>query len=85
MRFTVVSGGLEAAKHRKKLQNAEFWTRAAREWHKLYAPYVPMDTGRLYLQASLWEAYRHFMPAYTIQICSLISVYSVPDGYLSPA
>ena len=31
MRFTVVSGGLEAAKHRKKLQNAEFWTRAARE------------------------------------------------------
>ena len=36
-----------------------------------------------HLQASLWEAYKHFMPAYTIQICSLISVYSVPDGYLS--
>lgn len=47
MRFIVVSGGVETAKHRKKLQNAEFWTRAAREWHKLYAPYVPMDTGRL--------------------------------------
>ena len=47
MRFIVVSGCVETAKHRKKLQNAEFWTRAAREWHKLYAPYVPMDTGRL--------------------------------------
>ena len=47
MRFIVVSGGVEAAKHRKKLQNAELWTRAAHELQKIYAPYVPMETGRL--------------------------------------
>ena len=47
MRFTLDTGGVDAAKYRKKLQSAAFWTRAAREWHSLYAPYVPMDTGRL--------------------------------------
>ena len=47
MRFICGAGGVDAMKYRKKLQSAEFWTRAAREWHALYAPYVPMDTGRL--------------------------------------
>ena len=47
MRFTCVPGGVDIKKHRKALQNADFWTRAAREWYKLYTPYVPMDTGRL--------------------------------------
>ena len=47
MRFTCGAGGVDAMKYRKKLQSAEFWTRAALEWHALYAPYVPMDTGRL--------------------------------------
>ena len=46
MRFTCVPGGVDIKKHRKALQNADFWTRAAREWYKLYTPYVPMDTGR---------------------------------------
>ena len=47
MRFTCAPGGVDIKKHRKALQNADFWTRAAREWYKLYTPYVPMDTGRL--------------------------------------
>ena len=47
MRFTCAPGGVDIKKHRKALQNAAFWTRAAREWYKLYTPYVPMDTGRL--------------------------------------
>ena len=49
MRFTCAPGGVDIKKHRKALQNAAFWTRAAREWYKLYTPYVPMDTGRLCL------------------------------------
>lgn len=47
MRLDIETGGINAAKWRKTLRNANFWTRAAREWHRLYTPYVPMDTGRL--------------------------------------
>lgn len=31
----------------KALNDPAFWTYAATQWHKLYAPYVPRDTGNL--------------------------------------
>lgn len=31
----------------KALNDPAFWTFAATEWHKLYDPYVPMQTGML--------------------------------------
>ena len=48
------SGGVETAKHRKKLQKRRILDAAAREWHKLYAPYVPMDTGPPFARRALW-------------------------------
>ena len=32
----------------QKLRSDGLWLHAAQEWHRLYAPYVPRDTGRLY-------------------------------------
>ena len=32
----------------QKLRSDELWLHAAQQWHRLYAPYVPRDTGRLY-------------------------------------
>ena len=31
----------------KIMNNNAFWTLAASEWHRLYKPYVPFDTGSL--------------------------------------
>lgn len=31
----------------KVMNNSAFWTFAATEWHRLYAPYVPYKTGML--------------------------------------
>lgn len=44
--------GVDVQVNSQKLGNAvmhdqTFWTFAATEWHRLYAPYVPMDTGML--------------------------------------
>ena len=33
---------------REKLHADALWLHAAQIWHRLYAPYVPRDTGRLY-------------------------------------
>ena len=32
----------------EKLHADALWLHAAQIWHRLYAPYVPRDTGRLY-------------------------------------
>lgn len=32
----------------EKLHADGLWLHAAQAWHRLYAPYVPRDTGRLY-------------------------------------
>ena len=29
------------------MKDSKFWTYAATQWHRLYLPYVPMDTGML--------------------------------------
>lgn len=34
-------------KHMQKVRSDPFWTFAASEWHRLYQPWVPMDTGAL--------------------------------------
>ena len=47
MQWKINSGGVDAARYLRKVRAAPLWTRAAREWHRLYAPYVPMDTGAL--------------------------------------
>ena len=31
----------------KAIRDPKFWKFAASEWHRLYSPYVPMDTGTL--------------------------------------
>lgn len=31
----------------KAIRDTKFWTFVASEWHRLYSPYVPMDTGTL--------------------------------------
>ena len=32
----------------EKLRSDGLWLHAAQTWHRLYEPYVPRDTGRLY-------------------------------------
>ena len=32
----------------QKLRSDGLWLHAAQTWHRLYEPYVPRDTGRLY-------------------------------------
>ena len=32
----------------EKLRSDGLWLHAAQAWHRLYEPYVPRDTGRLY-------------------------------------
>ena len=39
---------IDAQKLVQKLHSDELWLHAAQQWHRLYAPYVPRDTGRLY-------------------------------------
>lgn len=36
--------------HLRTVRSAPFWTFAASEWHRLYAPFVPTDTGLLLRQ-----------------------------------
>lgn len=47
MRFSF-QARIDAAEPLARLRSDEFWTFAAEQWHRLYAPYVPRDTGRLY-------------------------------------
>lgn len=39
---------IDAGAQLRRLRSDGLWSYAAREWHRLYAPYVPRDTGRLY-------------------------------------
>ena len=39
---------IDAQEHVQKLRSDGLWLHAAQTWHRLYAPYVPRDTGRLY-------------------------------------
>lgn len=47
MKMYIAPGGMDVARYLRKVRAAPFWTLAAREWHRLYAPWVPMDTGAL--------------------------------------
>ena len=48
MKITVgVDVNINTKKHLDAVRSDAFWTYAASEWHRLYSPYVPMDTGAL--------------------------------------
>lgn len=48
MKITVtVDSNIDIPKHMKAIQDKKFWTFAASEWHRLYKPFMPMDTGTL--------------------------------------
>lgn len=48
MEITVDLSKLDFRGHADKIMNDDaFWTFAASEWHKLYLPYVPVDSGNL--------------------------------------
>lgn len=49
MSFSVkAETSIDIPKHLKEIRNSTFWTFAASEWHRLYSPFVPMQTGNLY-------------------------------------
>ncbi len=37
----------------QQIQDDRFWKFAAQEWHRLYSPYVPMQTGNLVSNVSI--------------------------------
>ena len=39
---------LDAQQLSERLRSDGLWLHAAQAWHRLYEPYVPRDTGRLY-------------------------------------
>lgn len=46
--FELKSANINARGMANKLENdSAFWTYAASEWHRLYAPYVPFESGAL--------------------------------------
>lgn len=50
-----------------KIRNPVFWTFAAVEWHKLYKPWCPWNTGHLYQNVNISAqsgtgTIEHFMP-----------------------
>lgn len=48
MKITVDMKMLDLKGHADKIENDHaFWTYAATEWHRLYSPYVPHDSGLL--------------------------------------
>ena len=49
MRISItVKSNVNAAKYKQQIENDDaFWTFAATEWHRLYAPYTPYKTGML--------------------------------------
>ena len=49
MRISItVKSNVNAAKYKQQIENDDaFWTFAATEWHRLYAPYTPYKTGTL--------------------------------------
>ncbi|MEG0986237.1 MAG: minor capsid protein [Clostridia bacterium] len=47
MRFTVSEVKIDLPAHLAKINSPAFWTFAAVQWHRLYAPYVPFETGTL--------------------------------------
>jgi hypothetical protein len=42
-----IEARVDIKKHLKNIRSDAFWTYAASEWHRLYDPYVPMETGAL--------------------------------------
>ena len=48
IRFGLKSVDIDARGMAARLQNdSAFWTYAATEWHRLYSPYVPFESGTL--------------------------------------
>lgn len=48
MKITIgVDVNINVQGHMDVIRSDAFWTYAASEWHRLYSPYVPMDTGTL--------------------------------------
>lgn len=48
IRFEIKSVDIDANRISSKIsEDRKFWTYAATQWHRLYTPYVPMDTGML--------------------------------------
>ena len=49
MKFNInAESHIDIPKHMRKIQDNDFWRFAAGEWHGLYTPYVPMDSGDLF-------------------------------------
>ena len=44
---------IDAGRLAEELRSDGLWLHAARQWHRLYEPYVPRDTGRLYQEVRI--------------------------------
>lgn len=56
MKITITVGDINIDVHgitAKAENDPAFWTFAAKEWHKLYEPYVPMKNGVLYQRVTI--------------------------------
>lgn len=53
MRIEVSEVNIDIEGHLRKVHADHFWLFAAGEWHRLYTPYVPMDTGMLFRQVNI--------------------------------
>jgi hypothetical protein len=47
MRIEIAEIKIDAQAHLRQVRDDAFWTFAAQQWHRLYQPYVPMQTGML--------------------------------------
>ena len=53
MRLEVSEIKIDIDGHVSRVRSNAFWTYAAQSWHRLYFPYVPMDTGMLAQQVTI--------------------------------
>lgn len=51
--LTIDSINIDVKGHTEAVKGSAFWTFAAKEWHRLYRPYVPYKEGVLYDQVHI--------------------------------
>lgn len=53
VKIEVAEINIDVEGHLRKAQSDPFWTFAAQQWHRLYLPFVPMQTGMLAQQVAI--------------------------------
>ncbi|MDO5323434.1 MAG: hypothetical protein Q4G06_05395 [Clostridia bacterium] len=59
---------IDAQELARKLRSDALWLHAAQEWHRLYEPYVPRNTGRLYADVRISPGQIEHMAPYAAYV-----------------